>query len=52
MKNRYPTYQELQAYERNARHLRAEEMARLASAAVGAVKRVFQAEAAKGLKHA
>ena len=52
MKNRYPTYQELQAYERQARQLRAEEMARLACAAVAAVKRLFQAEAPKGLKHA
>ena len=52
MKNRYPTYQELRVLEQQARQLRAHEMARLASAAVAAVKRLFQAEAPKGLKHA
>ena len=52
MKNHYPTHQELQALDRAARRLRAEEMARLTSAAAGAVKRLFQAEAPKGLKHA
>ena len=52
MKNRYPTSQELQALEREARRLRAEEIARLTRAAVVAVKRVFQAQDPKGLKHA
>jgi hypothetical protein len=52
MKNRYPTPQELQALELQARRLRAAEVARLASAAVAAVKRLFQADAPKGLKHA
>ena len=51
MKNRYPTYQELQAYEHKARELRAQEMARLARAAVAAVKGLFHVKV-KGLKHA
>jgi hypothetical protein len=52
MKNRYPTAEELQALEQQARRLRAQEMARLTRAAVAAVKRVFQAQEPKGLKHA
>ena len=52
MKNRYPTPQELQALEHQARQLRAQEVARLTHAAVAAVKKVFQAQEPKGLKHA
>jgi hypothetical protein len=52
MKNRYPTQQELQALEHQARQLRAQEMARLTRVAVAAAKRMFQAQEPKGLKHA
>jgi hypothetical protein len=41
MKNRYPTPQELYALEREARRLRAVEMARLFRAAGGALKGWF-----------
>jgi hypothetical protein len=52
MKNRYPTAQELQALEHEARRLRAAEMARLAKAGADAVRRLFTVRPAKGLRHA
>jgi len=53
MKNRYPTYQELAAFEREARRLRAVEMARLLRAGTEAVRSVFRTRAkAKRLQHA
>jgi hypothetical protein len=53
MKNRYPTSLELAAFEREARRLRAAEMARLARAAVQAVRSLFHGRAkGKRLQHA
>lgn len=56
MKNRYPTSEELYALEREARRLRAEEMARLWLAGAGAVRslfaRIVTVRNAKGLRHA
>ena len=56
MKNRYPTQEELYALEREARRLRAQEMARLARAAGDAVRaffaRTFAVRNAKGMRHA
>ena len=52
MKNRYPSYQELQEYERKARQLRAAEMARIGRAIGKAVSNFIAAKPAKGLKHA
>jgi hypothetical protein len=56
MENRYPTSQELYALEREARRLRAMEMARLIRAATAAVrsyfKRIVTVRNAKGLRHA
>ena len=53
---RYPTPEELYALEREARRLRAMEMARLIRAATAAVrsyfKRIVTVRNAKGLKHA
>ena len=49
MKNRYPTPQELLALEREARRLRAEEMARLFRIAGETVRNFFRV---KGLRHA
>jgi hypothetical protein len=51
MKNRYPTSAELYALEREARRLRAEEMARLLRAGASAVLNLFKVQA-KGLRHA
>jgi hypothetical protein len=52
----YPTAAELYAFEREARRLRAAEMARLARAGVDAVRSLFArpitARNAKGLRHA
>jgi hypothetical protein len=56
MKNRYPTQEELYALEREARRLRAEEMARLVRAGIKTVRSLFERNVtvrnAKGLKHA
>jgi hypothetical protein len=52
MKNRYPTYQELQRVEAEARRLRAEEMARLFRSAARGVRNFFAAKPVKGLRHA
>jgi hypothetical protein len=52
MKNRYPTYQELQRLEFEARRLRAEEMARLFRSAARSVRNLFAAKPVKGLRHA
>jgi len=56
MKNRYPTSEELYAFEREARRLRAAEMARLFRAGANAVRSLFArtvaARNAKGLRHA
>jgi hypothetical protein len=51
MKNRYPTAEELAAFEREARRLRAAEMARLFHAAAFAVRNLFKVKV-KGLRHA
>jgi len=51
MKNRYPTSQELQALEQEARRLRAAEMARLFRAGADAVRALFKTKA-KRLQHA
>jgi hypothetical protein len=54
MKNRnlhYPTTEELYALEREARRLRAEEMARLVRAGADAVRSLFKTKA-KRLQHA
>lgn len=54
MKNRnlhYPTIEELYALEREARRLRAEEMARLVRAGTDAVRSLFKTKA-KRLQHA
>jgi hypothetical protein len=56
MKNRYPTPAELYALEREARRLRAAEMARLIGAGIAAVRSLFArlvtVRHAKGLRHA
>jgi hypothetical protein len=52
MKNRYPTQQELRAYEQEARRLRAEEMARIGRVIARAVNSFFAPKPAKGFKHA
>jgi hypothetical protein len=55
MKNRYPTYQELAAFEREARRLRTVEMARLVRAGAEAVRSLFRTKVklkAKRLQHA
>jgi hypothetical protein len=53
MKNRYPTSLELAALEREARRLRAAEIARLARAAAHAVRSLFRARVkGKRLQHA
>ena len=49
MKNRYPTYQELQRLEFEARRLRAQEMARLFRMASERVRNIFKV---KGMRHA
>ena len=49
--NRYPTPQELYALEREARRLRADEMARLFRAGAAGVRNLFRVNV-KGLKHA
>jgi hypothetical protein len=49
MKNRYPTTQELYALEREARRLRAAEMARILRAAAAALRNLFSM---KGFRHA
>jgi hypothetical protein len=51
MKNRYPTPQELQVLEQEARRLRAEEMARLFRAGANAVRAIFKTKV-KRLQHA
>jgi hypothetical protein len=51
MTNRYPTSRELYALEREARRLRAEEMARLFRAAGHGIKGLFQVKP-RGLRHA
>jgi hypothetical protein len=54
MKNRnlhYPTIEELYAFEREARRLRAEEMARLMRAGSNAVRSLFKTKA-KRFQHA
>jgi hypothetical protein len=55
MKNRYPTPQELYALEREARRLRALEMARLVRAGAEALRRLYArivtVRNAKGLRH-
>jgi hypothetical protein len=51
MTNRYPTSQELYALEREARRLRAEEIARLLRALGHGVKGLFHVKP-KGLRHA
>ena len=48
---RYPTPQELYAFEHNARRLRAQEMARLIRAATTGVRSLFRVNV-KGLRHA
>lgn len=56
MKNRYPTSEELYAFEREARRLRAAEMARLFRAGADKVRAIFKRTVsvrnAKGLRHA
>jgi hypothetical protein len=56
MKNRYPTPEELYAFEREARRLRAAEMARLFRAGAAKVRAIFKrthpVRNAKGLRHA
>jgi hypothetical protein len=56
MKNRYPTPQELYAFEHEARRLRAREMARLFRAGFKAVRSLFDRTVtvrnAKRLRHA
>ena len=56
MKNRYPTYEEMRAFEREARRLRAAEVARLLHAGASAVRSLFKRTVsvrhAKGLRHA
>jgi hypothetical protein len=52
MKNHYPTPQELYALEREARRLRAAEMARLFRAGANAVRSFFTIRTTKGLRHA
>ena len=56
MKNRYPTAEELYALEREARRLRALEVARLFRAGTDAVRSLFRrivtVRNAKGLRHA
>ena len=56
MKNRYPTYEEMRAFELEARRMRAAEMARLFRAGTDAVrsffKRTVTVRNAKGLRHA
>jgi hypothetical protein len=52
MKNRYPTAHELHAIEREARRLRAAEMARLFKAGAEALRRLLTVRPAKGLRHA
>jgi len=50
---RYPTPQELYAFEHHARRLRAQEMARLLRAAATAVRNLFSVNVkVKGLRHA
>jgi hypothetical protein len=49
MENRYPTYQELQRVEFEARRLRAEEMARLFRIAGETVRNFFKL---RGMRHA
>jgi hypothetical protein len=49
MKNRYPTYEELQRLEFEARRLRAQEMARLFRIASESVRNIFRV---KGMRHA
>ena len=48
---RFPSSQELYAHEREARRLRAVEMARLSKAAAGAIRSFFTFKA-KEMKHA
>ena len=48
---RYPTSAELYAYEREARRLRVEEVARLVKAAAAALRSLF-ATRSKEMKHA
>jgi hypothetical protein len=48
---RYPTPQELYAFEQNARRLRAQEMVRLIRAAATGVRNLFRVNV-KGLRHA
>jgi hypothetical protein len=51
MKNRYPTPQELQVLEHEARRLRALEMARLFGELRAFCKRIVTVRTAKGLRH-
>ena len=51
MTNRYPTSKELYALEREARRLRAEEIARLSRALGHSIKGLFAVKV-KGLRHA
>jgi len=52
MKNRYPTSAELYALEREARRLRAEQLAQLFRAAAKGWRALWVHRAVKGLRHA